>query len=270
MANLAIATMNPQRLPLIAANWKMHLGLADAAKLAREIREGVGAGDAEAALCVPFTALAVVAEILKGSPVRLGAQNLHWEPQGAFTGEISAAQLADAGCRYVIVGHSERRRLFGETNAIVAKKLAAALAAGLLPILCVGETLEERESQRTWGVLAEQFRAALKDLPPVEAAEITLAYEPVWAIGTGKTASPSQAEEAHAFIRKLASQAHGEGFASALRILYGGSVKADNIDALMAQPDVDGALVGGESLKPISFLRIVHYKTLADAGTRRP
>ncbi len=258
--------MSPKRIPFIAGNWKMHLGLADAAKLAREIKDGVGAGDAEVALCVPYTALIVVAEILKGSPVRLGAQNLHWEPQGAFTGEIAAGQLADAGCRYVIVGHSERRRLFGETNAIVHKKLGAALGAGLSPILCVGETLEERESQKTWGVLAEQFRAAISGLPPVEAAKITAAYEPVWAIGTGKTASPGQAEEAHAFIRKLASQAHGDGFAAGLRILYGGSVKAENIDALMAQPDVDGALVGGESLKPISFLRIIHYTTPAAAA----
>ena len=252
---------NSLRRPFIAGNWKMHLGLAPSVELARAVKEGAAGASAEVALCVPFTALSVVSEVLKGSPVKTGAQDLHWEAQGAFTGEVSASQLSDAGARAVIIGHSERRRLFGESDASVNKKLKAALAAGLVPIVCVGETLEEREANRTWRVLETQLKGALSGFAPTELAPLVLAYEPVWAIGTGKTATPDQAQEAHLFLRKQAAGVHGEGFAAGLRILYGGSVKAENIDALMAQPDLDGALVGGESLKPVSFLRIVHFKS---------
>ena len=250
------------RRPLIAGNWKMNLGLADSVKLARGVREGLssdGGPRGDAVLCVPHTALSVVAQVLDGGPVLTGAQNLHWAPEGAYTGEISARQLKDAGARAVIIGHSERRRSFGENDAIVRRKLGAALSGGLLAIVCVGETLEEREGHLTWKALRTQVQGSLKDLAPADAAKIAIAYEPVWAIGTGKTASPQIAQEAHAFLRKEASSLYGEGFAAALRILYGGSVKADNADSLMSQPDIDGALVGGESLKLEPFLRIIHF-----------
>ncbi|MBI5631432.1 MAG: triose-phosphate isomerase [Elusimicrobia bacterium] len=247
------------RRPLIAGNWKMHLTLAQSVELARAVKEGAAGSPGEVALCVPFTALSVVAETLEGGSVRLGAQDVFWESQGAFTGEISPAQLVDAGCQMVLIGHSERRRLFGDTNEAVQKKLKSALAAGLVPIVCVGETLEERESQKTFRVLEAQMKA-LEGFAPQEISRLIVAYEPVWAIGTGRTATPAQAQEAHLFIRKNAAKLYGEGFASGLRILYGGSVKAENADSLMAQPDIDGALVGGESLKPISFLRIVHFR----------
>jgi triosephosphate isomerase (TIM) len=254
------------RRPLIAGNWKMHLTLAESAALAKAVKDGAGSAPGEIALCVPFTALPVVAEILKGSTVALGAQDLYWEAQGAFTGEISAAQLKDCGARLVVIGHSERRRLFGDTDEWVNKKLKAALGAGLTPIVCVGETLDERETQKTWRVLETQLAGALKGFSPTELAPVVVAYEPVWAIGTGKTATPAQAQEAHLFIRKQAAKLVGEGFAAGLRILYGGSVKAENIDALMAQPDLDGALVGGESLKPVSFLRVCHFKPAVGAS----
>jgi triosephosphate isomerase (TIM) len=248
------------RRPLIAGNWKMHLTLAESVSLAKALVDGIGGAKAEAAVCVPFTAISVVGAALKGSPIRLGAQDLYWEKQGAFTGEVSANQLVDAGCQMVVIGHSERRRLFGDTDEWVNKKLKAALDAKLVPIVCVGETLDERESQKTWRVLETQLAGALAGFSPAALAPIVVAYEPVWAIGTGKTATPDQAQEAHLFLRKQAAKLHGEGFAAGLRILYGGSVKAENIDSLMAQPDLDGALVGGESLKPVSFLRIIHHK----------
>lgn len=251
------------RRPLIAGNWKMNLTLAQSASLAKAVKEGSSGAPGEVALCIPYTAIPVVAEVLKGSSVRLGAQDLHWEAQGAFTGEISAAQLADAGCQMTIIGHSERRRLFGDTDEAVRKKLKAALAAGLTPIVCVGETLEERESQKTFRILETQLKAGLEGFAPAELSRLVIAYEPVWAIGTGKTAAPAQAQEAHLFIRKTCGKLYGEGFAHGLRILYGGSVKAENIDTLMSQPDLDGALVGGESLKPVSFLRIVHFQSPA-------
>ena len=241
----------------------MNLTLAQSLELARAVRDGSAGAAAEAALCVPFTALAVVAEALKGSSVRLGAQDLFWEAQGAYTGEISALQLADAGARMTIIGHSERRRLFGDTDEAVHKKLKAALAAGLEPILCVGETLDERETQKTFRVLETQLKGALVGFAPEQLARVVVAYEPVWAIGTGKTATPAQAQDAHLFIRKTCARLCGEAFAAGLRILYGGSVKADNVDALMAQADLDGALVGGESLKAASFLRIIRFQTPA-------
>ncbi len=253
------------RKPLIAGNWKMHLTLAESAALAKALRDGVSGAPGEVAVFAPFTALSVVSEVLKGSPVRLGGQDLHWETHGAYTGEVSAPQLKDVGCQMVLIAHSERRRLFQETDAAVNKKIKAALAASLIPVLCVGETLEEREAQRTFKVLETQLQEGLKGFAPTDLAPLVIAYEPVWAIGTGKTASPAQAQEAHLFIRKTCAKLYGEGWAQGLRILYGGSVKPENVDSLMAQPDIDGALVGGESLKPVGFLRIIHFQSAAEA-----
>jgi triosephosphate isomerase len=249
------------RRPLLAGNWKMNLTLAQSVDLAKAVRDGASAASGEVAVCVPFTAIAVVGEVLKGSPVRLGAQDVYWEASGAFTGEVSAGMLADAGCQMAIIGHSERRKLFGDTDEWVNKKLGAALKAGLTPVVCIGETLDERESQRTWRVLETQLAGGLKGFAPADLAKVVIAYEPVWAIGTGKTATPAQAQEAHLFVRGQLKKLHGEGFAAGTRILYGGSVTADNVDALMAQPDVDGALVGGASLKKDSFLRIMGFKS---------
>jgi triosephosphate isomerase len=238
----------------------MHLNLAQSVELAKAVRDGTKDSPAEVSVCVPFTALSVVAEVLKGSHVRLGAQDLHWEAQGAFTGEISAAHLVDAGSAHVIIGHSERRRLFGDTDAVVNKKLRAALAAKLTPIVCVGETLEERQSNLTFRVLETQMAGSLQGFAPADLAPVVVAYEPVWAIGTGVTATPAQAQEAHTFLRKQAAKLYGDGFAAGLRILYGGSVTAENVDNLMSQPDLDGALVGGASLKAPAFVRIAHFK----------
>jgi len=243
----------------------MNLTLAESVALAKSVRDGSGKAPGDVSLCVPFTALTVVGETIKGTPIRLGAQDLYWEAKGAFTGEISAGQLVDAGCKTVIIGHSERRRLFGDSDEWVNKKLSAALKAQLIPIVCVGETLEERETQKTWRVLETQLAGALKGFAPADLSPVVIAYEPVWAIGTGKTATPAQAEEAHLFIRKQAAKLHGEGFAAGVRILYGGSVTAENIDSLMAQPNLDGALVGGASLKAQDFLRIIHFQAAAAA-----
>ena len=254
------------RKPLIAGNWKMHLGLKQSVELARAVQDGAKGASAEVAICVPFTAIAVVAEAIKGGRLRLGAQDLYWEAQGAFTGEISAGQLIDAGCSHVIIGHSERRRLFGDSDEWINKKLKAALAAKLIPIMCVGETLEERRSEQTFRVLEKQMSAGLQDFSPADLAPLVLAYEPVWAIGTGVTATPAQAQEAHSFLRRQAAKLCGENFASGLRILYGGSVTADNVDNLMAQPDIDGALVGGASLKGPSFTRIANFRIPAQAA----
>jgi len=253
--------MSAFRLPLIAGNWKMHKTLREAVETARSVSAGIeGMQDREVALLPPFTALAVVAEVLRGTPVRLGAQDMHPEPSGAFTGEISGLMLADIGCRYVIVGHSERRRLFGETDAAVAGKVRAAFKYGLSPIVCVGETLEERENQRTFRVVERQLAEVLDGLAPAQAGSLVIAYEPVWAIGTGRNAQPHQAQEVHLFIRKKLAEALGKGAAEAVRILYGGSVTPENIDALMAEADIDGALVGGASLQPDSFLRLVRFQ----------
>jgi triosephosphate isomerase len=249
------------RRPLIAGNWKMFKIAADAVALAREVRAGARGehGDVDVLVAPPFTALAAVAEVLRGSDVALGAQNMHWENEGAFTGEVSPVMLRDVGCTHVILGHSERRQLFGETDEGVARKAQAAFVHGLTPIACVGETLAERESGRTMEIVERQLERGLRPISPDQAARLVVAYEPVWAIGTGRNATPDQAQEVHAFIRKRVSGSHGEAAAEALRILYGGSVKPDNIGPIMAQPDVDGALVGGASLTAASFLKIVHY-----------
>ena len=247
---------------VFAGNWKMHKTVAEAVALSRALREGLEKEPTrhEVVVMPPFTALQAAGEALKGSPIAMGAQNMHWEREGAFTGEISPVMLKDLGCTHVILGHSERRHIFGESDDTVARKTRAAVDNGLTPILCVGETLPERESNRTLEVVERQLERALRSLTPDEASRTVVAYEPVWAIGTGRTATAAQAQEVHAFIRKRVTATHGEPAAAALRILYGGSVKPDNIDGLMAQPDVDGALVGGASLKADPFLRIVHHK----------
>jgi len=247
------------RRPLIAGNWKMFKTIPEAVSLATEIRNGADRPEVEVLVAPPFTALAAVAEALDGSTVRLAGQNMHFEKEGAFTGEVAPSMLKDAGCSHVILGHSERRQYFGETDEGVAKKTKVALDNGLVPIACVGETLAEREAGKTMEVVGRQMDAVLKALTADEAGQIVVAYEPVWAIGTGKVATPEQAQEVHAFIRVRIREVHGVVVADGLRILYGGSVKPDNVAGLMALADVDGALVGGASLKADSFLKLVHY-----------
>ncbi len=250
------------RIAVIAGNWKMHGTVAQARVLAARLRERLGAvaGDRQVVLAPPFTSLIATAEALRGSAIEVAAQNVHWEAKGAFTGEISAPNLIEAGCRWVIVGHSERRQLFGETDAGVNRRARAALAAGLRTILCIGETAEERDAGRAPDVVRRQAQAALLDLGAAAIRNVCIAYEPVWAIGTGRTATPAQAQEIHAEVRKVVAEAAGRAEAQRLRILYGGSVKADNIDSLMAEPDIDGALVGGASLEVDSFARIVEFR----------
>ena len=218
-----------------------------------------GARHCEIVLCPPFPSLTAAVETVRGTAIRIGAQNLHWENEGAFTGETSGGMIAGAGCTHVIVGHSERRQYFGETDETVNKRTRAALAAGLTPIVCVGETLEEREAGRTEEVLATQLRGGVGSLTGDDVSRIIVAYEPVWAIGTGRTATPEIAEEAHRFLREKAAETFGSGRADALRILYGGSVKPDNAKGLMACENIDGGLVGGASLKADSFAAIVNY-----------
>jgi triosephosphate isomerase (TIM) len=247
------------RRPLIAGNWKMNLTLAQSVELAKLVAGGAAAASGEVAVFVPFTAISVVGQTLSGSPVRLGAQDGYWEASGAYTGEVSMVQVKDAGCSMVLIGHSERRKLFGDTDEWINKKLGAALKAGLTPVVCVGETLEERESQKTWRVLETQLAGGLKGFAPADLSKLVIAYEPVWAIGTGKTATPAQAQEAHLFVRGQLKKLYGDAFAAGARILYGGSVTAENADSLMSQPDVDGALVGGASLKK-DFLRIMGFQ----------
>ncbi|HEU4384454.1 MAG TPA: triose-phosphate isomerase [Anaeromyxobacteraceae bacterium] len=245
------------RRKFVCGNWKMHKTAAEARALASELRtlaEGL-AEQLEVAVAPPFTALSAAAEALRGSRIALAAQDVHWESQGAFTGEVSAPMLAEVGCRHVIVGHSERRQLFGETDEIVRKKAGAVLAAGMRPIVCVGETLAEREAGRTLEVVSRQVRGGLSGIPASALAAATVAYEPVWAIGTGKTATAAQAQEVHAAIRALLREICG-ATADQVRIQYGGSVKPDNAAELMAQADVDGALVGGASLKAQDFAQI--------------
>jgi triosephosphate isomerase len=247
------------RVPLLAGNWKMHGTGAAAAQLAAEVVDAVrGIADRDVLIAPPFPVLPLVAERLGGSRVRLAGQNLHWEDSGAFTGEVSGPMLAASGCTHVIVGHSERRQLFGDTDEWVARKVGAALRAGLTPIVCVGETLGEREANETWAIIDRQVRAALFGLDAA-IARLVLAYEPVWAIGTGKVATPEQAQAVHGSIRALLGELAGPAVAAAVRILYGGSVKPDNVDTLMRQPDLDGALVGGASLKAADFARIVRF-----------
>jgi triosephosphate isomerase len=246
------------RKPLVAANWKMFKTVHEAVVFTKEIRGLIkDVADVEVVLAPPATALHAVVEAARNSDVEVAGQNLHWEKEGAFTGEVSGPMLAEAGAEYVIVGHSERRRLFGETDAIVQRKIRAAMAAGLKPIVCIGETLEEREAGRMLDVLDRQIKDGLDGLTGTEIEGLAIAYEPVWAIGTGRNATAAQAQEAHAHIRTRLRQWFGVDAADRCRILYGGSVKPDNTRQLIAQPDVDGALVGGASLELRSFVAIV-------------
>ncbi|MGH0032126.1 MAG: triose-phosphate isomerase [Myxococcota bacterium] len=249
------------RRPILAANWKMHKTGKEAAEFADAFLPLVAdAGEVDVVVAPPFTALESLSAKLAGSRVALAAQNVNPEEKGAFTGEIAPGMLQALGCAYTIVGHSERRALYGESDAFVARKAAALLARDIRPIVCVGETLEEREADRTFDVVGGQLRGSLAEIPKERAAEVVVAYEPVWAIGTGKTATPEMAQEVHGFIRKALGEVLGAA-ADAVRIQYGGSVKPDNVDALMAQPDIDGALVGGASLDPESFARIAKFET---------
>ncbi len=238
------------RRPFVCGNWKMNTMRASAVALARDVAHGVASHreKVEVAVAPPFTWLLEVARELEGGPVGLAAQNCHHEEKGAFTGEVSPAMLREAGCSFVIVGHSERRALFGEDDAFVGRKVKAVLEAGLRPILCVGETLEDREAGRTLAVVEGQVKNGLAEVEAVALSTVTVAYEPVWAIGTGRTATPDQAQEVHAAIREMLRSLGGEDAARAMRIQYGGSVKAGNAAELMSRPDVDGALVGGASL----------------------
>ena len=251
------------RLPMIAGNWKMNLTLAEAAQLVKAIAGGIkGLDGVEVLVAPPFTTLLRVKEAIGKAPILLSGQNMHWEAQGAFTGEVSASMLADAGCTHVILGHSERRALFGETDEIIDRKAASAVKKGLIPIVCIGETLEEREKGLTFQIIERQLSLSLKSFREGKhlSPAAILAYEPVWAIGTGRTATPDQAQEVHQFIRQWLKAQFGEPTAQAVRVLYGGSVKPDNVRDLMSKPDIDGALVGGASLKPESFLPIVRFK----------
>ena len=245
------------RRKFVCGNWKMHKTAAEAVALVRELKGSLGASKAQVAVAPPFTALAAVKAALEGSPVQLFAQNCHFEKQGAFTGEVSAPMLAELGCDGVILGHSERRQLFGETDEGVNRRIKAALEAKLHPIVCVGETLQEREAGRTWEVVSRQVRGAFASLSGESLGRCTVAYEPVWAIGTGRTATTAQAQEVHAQIRALLRELSSAPAAEAVRIQYGGSVKPENAAELLAQQDIDGALVGGASLKADDFARIV-------------
>jgi len=246
------------REPIIAANWKMYKTVGEAVNFVREFTGLVtGVTGVEMVLCPPFTALAAVAGQLSGTNIALGAQNMYWADEGAFTGEIAPGMLKEIGCRYVILGHSERRQYFGETDETVNKKVHAALKHGLKPIVCVGERLEERESGTTEAVVRSQVQGSLAGLAPEQAAGLVVAYEPVWAIGTGRTASAEDAQQVNAFIRGLLRDMFGDAAAGAVRIQYGGSVKPGNAALLMAQPDIDGALVGGAGLVAGSFAEIV-------------
>ena len=248
------------RTPLIAGNWKMHKTGTQAVEAAGQLKGLVkDASDVEVMIAPTFTALHQVAQVLKGSSIAVGAQNIYWEKQGAFTGEISSEMLVDAGCSHVIIGHSERRQFFGETDETVNRRLQAASSANLIPVFCIGETESQREGGETFSVLDKQVRDGLKDCVFDDPAGLVVAYEPVWAIGTGKTATREQAQEAHQYIRSLLETLFGKTLASAVRILYGGSVKPDNVRALMEMPDVDGALVGGASLDPGTFSKLVLF-----------
>ena len=247
-----------KRIPLIAGNWKMNKTATEAADLANALKAAIGnESQVHVVVCPPFTALDRVGGLLEGSHLALGAQNLHEKANGAFTGEVSAPMLRDLHATHVILGHSERRALFGETDAVVNRKVLAALEATLRPILCVGETLAEREAGRTLEVVKTQLEAGLAGVPQAKADQVVIAYEPVWAIGTGKTATPAMAQEVHAFIRATLNQAFGIEAASRVRILYGGSMKPDNADALLAEKDIDGGLIGGASLEAKSFTELV-------------
>ncbi|MBN1979945.1 MAG: triose-phosphate isomerase [Chitinivibrionales bacterium] len=247
------------RKKFIAGNWKMHTTLSEGVALAHSVIRSVGsATDVDVALCPPYISLSAIAEALKGSMVKLGAQDVHWEEKGAFTGKISCSMLASVGVTYVIIGHSEQRTYFYETDETVNKKLKTVFVAQLLPILCIGETLQQRNNGSMEMVLETQIRKAFTGIQPQQARTCTIAYEPVWAIGTGVNATPQQANDAHVFVRKIIAQVYTPEIASTIRILYGGSLKPENAKEILAQSDVDGGLIGGASLKVESFMGIVN------------
>jgi len=246
------------RKTIIAGNWKMYKTINEAIELVNGLKRTLyNINNVEIAVCPPYTCLDQVSEVISESNIKLGAQDMHWEAEGAFTGEVSVLMLKDLGCKYVIIGHSERRQYFSETNETVNKKVKTALKYNITPIVCVGEKLEERQSGKTFQVVEDHIKNGLKDLSKEELAKVVIAYEPVWAIGTGLTAKPEQAQEVHAFIRKLLTDISDEETAQDITIQYGGSVKPDNIKDLIKQKDIDGALVGGASLKIDSFVEIV-------------
>jgi len=246
------------RRPIIAGNWKMYKTIKDGQELAVALkRELYKIENVDIVICPAYTLLAYLADDLEDSNIVIGAQDIYWQEEGAFTGEVSAAMLKDAGCQYVIVGHSERRQFFGDTNEAVNKKIKACLKHGLIPIICVGENLQERESENTFKVIQNHIQGSLAEISAQDIIKTVIAYEPVWAIGTGKTATADQAQEVHKYIRDLLRKMYGEEVAASVRIQYGGSVKPENITELISKPDVDGALVGGASLKADSFSAIV-------------
>lgn len=247
-----------KRKPIVAGNWKMNKTVAEAVDLAQDLKRDLAdCREVDVVLCPPFTALKAVGEVVSGTHLDLGAQNMHWEKSGAYTGEVSAQMLRDLFCHFVILGHSERRSYFGETDEIVNKKAKSALASNLKPIVCVGETLQQREANQTQKIVESQLRGSLAGLNPRELVETIIAYEPVWAIGTGKTATSAQAQEVHAFIRSIVRDMADETVAQSVRIQYGGSVKGSNAKELFGQPDIDGGLIGGASLEARSFIEIV-------------
>ncbi len=248
------------RKPLIAGNWKMHLSVAEAVALAEKVAESCqGLDDREVMIAPPATAIGAVSAAVRGSSLIIAGQNVAWEKEGAYTGEISPLMLKDVGASMAITGHSERRHIFFESNSIINQRVAGALAHGVIPVLCVGETLDEREQKQTFEVVGQQLSEGLTGVATAQAARVVIAYEPVWAIGTGKTASREQAQEVHLFIRNLMADIYEKRLAEQVRILYGGSVKPDNVEGLMAMADIDGALVGGAALQAESFNRIIHF-----------
>ena len=260
MADMRVTT---GRIPLIAGNWKMHKTSASGAAFIRELAEALGTvAGREVVVAPPFTGLYEAAKAAEGSSISIAAQDVFWQSEGAYTGEVSVEMLADLGVKGCIIGHSERRQYFGETDKSVADKLAAVLAQGLLPIMCVGENEHEREAGLTESVLSRQVPAGLAMVDAGNAGQVCIAYEPIWAIGTGRTATPDMAQEAAAFVRREVAAVLGDAAAESVRVLYGGSVTAENVDELMAQADIDGALVGGASLKLESFARIVDFETV--------
>jgi triosephosphate isomerase len=248
------------RRPLIAGNWKMFKTCSEAVETAEQLVKLLAmTSDIDVMIAPPFTALTPVSDVVRGSRVSLGAQNLFWETEGAYTGEISPAMLVSTGCKYVIIGHSERRQYFDETDETVNKKIKAAIKNDLVPVLCVGESEKERESKETFSVLDNQIKKGIDGFSSEDLETLVIAYEPVWAIGTSKTATTDQAQEAHQFLRSVLEKSFGNMLAKSIRILYGGSVKSNNIAELMAMSDIDGALVGGASLDPETFSKIVHF-----------
>ncbi len=246
------------RKPIIAGNWKMYKDVNEAVQLVNDIKRGaVDVDNVEIIVCPPFVDLSDVGEMSSASNIGVGGQNCYWETEGAYTGEVAVPMLKSVGCKYVLIGHSERRKYFGETNETVNKKIKAAIDGGLIPIICVGETLEEREAGKIMEVVKDHIEGALAGFDEGYIKDAIIAYEPVWAIGTGKTASPAQAQEVHAGIRKLLAELYSDGLSSGMRVLYGGSVKSDNIEELMGEEDIDGGLIGGASLKSDGFVDII-------------